>query len=225
MLILPDGNSEKKRLAEFESRHGKIVWDGKYGAAPDGAYVFAESLGYNVFETDPPAEQLKTKKWYWKTLATQRAKEFTDLKRQCLTDLKDGDDRQHEADKARLETLQAEALEAARQYDLLEHPPGPDVKQVAFARKLFAQREQLGWDNEEAAQVYRAAEAMHGVGSPKLAKLGDRWFACFEAWEVVNARYLKLPEAVRKEAEHQLDRERREAKKQLRISEIESIEL
>ncbi len=219
-----NGFEQQQLLAAFEAKHGQTIWHGCWGFTADGCEIEAGSLGYRPLEERPPERQRENKTMYWRLRLEDLTREFHAMKEELQFKAETASLKPE--DTAALKALQTQVQEAAKQLDVSEHPPGPDVKAVRAAKRLYAERSRLASACGEAEKTYKAEEKRAaGRQSQKLIKLGQEWESAWGGWDDANQRYQAIDEAVRKQAEDEIYREEREARVLEQTNELESIEI
>jgi len=215
-----DRASQDQAIQSFEAAHGQSLWRGGWGYTADGCEIEAGALGYRFLTARPPERQHEVKILYWKFTLENATSAFHTLKDRLATKAEMG--MLTAQDTADLQRLQAEVQHAAAQLDLLENPPGPDLKDVRKAKKLFLQLRQLLADVNTAEAGYNDAVArLTGKGE----KLELAWQESWDRWDIANRAYQAIPEDVRKQAESELWEEEERAKRKAQKLQLDEIEI
>jgi hypothetical protein len=218
------GEKQQAEFEQFEAEHGPIVWRKHMGYTKDGYELEDTSLGVWYRCSNTPEQIHDRTILFWKYRLEDLTQEIDNLKaklesqsqRWALTP----------EDVAGLKELQSAVQEAAKQFDLLENPPGPDVKAVRKAIKLFNERERLAADCKAAEDAYEnGMDEAHGIPTPRTDRLADAWEAAYDKWDKANQAYQKIDQLVRREAESQIIDDRAEERRRRDAKLLDDIEI
>jgi hypothetical protein len=216
---------QKQQLETLQARHGEFVMANGRLYFQDGHEVeWSDTYGARELGEQPPERRREAAIFYWRQSVEKLTGQFHEMREGLAFKAKTAI--LTPADTTALRALQQKVQAAAKQLDLLEHPPGPDPREVKRARKLLIERAQLAADCGQAEKAYKAEEKRAGGRqSQKLTRLGEQWQSAWEVWDAANQRYQAIDGAVRKEAENEIYAEEREAKRRAQELELSEIEI